>query len=397
MKNSKLDIGLMSGTSLDGVDAALVEISGFGSQAIVNFKHFTSNPFPDEIRKILLKVSSGEPVSSGIISNLNVLLGQIFSQAVLKLCSECHLTVNQIDLIGSHGQTIFHQSEPRKLWGHTVASSLQIGEAAILVEQTGVTVVSDFRPRDLAAGGTGAPLIPYVDFVLFRDPILGRVLLNLGGIANLTILPPKCQSNQIRAFDTGPGNMLIDDLTRHFSQGEKQFDAQGQQASSGKIIVPVLENLLSDPFFKKKPPKSAGREQFGQCYTKRILAMAELAQEKDIICTATELTVRTIADAIFTNSDNTFELNQLIVSGGGVHNTYLIQRLKNLLPHLEIMTTDDFKIPSDAKEAIGFAILANETFEINANNVPSATGATHPVVLGKISYGQNYRKLRGFN
>ena len=167
MKNSKLVIGLMSGTSLDGVDAALVEISGFGSQTIVNFKHFTSNPFPDEIRKILLKVSSGQPVSSGIISNLNVLLGQLFSQAVLKLCSECQLPVNQIDLIGSHGQTIFHQSEPRKLWGHTVSSSLQIGEAAILVEQTGVTVVSDFRPSDLAAGGTGAPLIPYVDFVLF--------------------------------------------------------------------------------------------------------------------------------------------------------------------------------------------------------------------------------------
>ena len=213
MKDSKLVIGLMSGTSLDGVDAALVEISGSGSETFVDFKHFISNPFPDEIRKILLKVSSGQPISSGIISNLNVLLGRLYSKAVLELCSECQLSTNQIDLIGSHGQTIFHQSEPQKLWGQSLTSSFQIGEAAILVEQTGVTVVSDFRPSDLAAGGTGAPLIPYVDFVLFRDHILGRILLNIGGIANITIVG-MYDDNDFLSRDLGPGNCLIDEWVR---------------------------------------------------------------------------------------------------------------------------------------------------------------------------------------
>jgi anhydro-N-acetylmuramic acid kinase len=395
MKDSKLVVGLMSGTSLDGVDAALVRIVRSKEACSLQLRHFISNPYPVEVREVLLGVASGRPVPTGVVSQLGVLLGHLYSQAVKEVCRGGRLPLHQLDLIGSHGQTIFHQSDPSDFCGRQIASTLQIGEAAVLVEETGVTTISDFRPNDMAAGGTGAPLIPLVDFLLFRDLQMGRVLLNLGGIANLTVLPPACEVTQIQAFDSGPGNMVIDALVRRLSQDSKGFDSEGRLARSGNPIAPLLATLLADPYFRRQPPKSAGREQFGEAFVERMLAAAGRSNPADLVCTATELTARTVSDAVLACAKVPFQLDQLIVSGGGVHNAYLMQRLAELLPQQEVVPIDLLGIPSDAKEAIGFALLANETFELAAGNVPSATGARHPVVLGKVTYGNNYGALRG--
>jgi len=394
MKATKLVVGLMSGTSLDGIDAALVEISGAGSETNVEVKHFISNPFPSEVRDVLLGVASGQLVSAGIISQLSVLLGRLYSQAVFQVCQEVRLPVHQLDLIGCHGQTIFHQPDPNPLCGHQITSTLQIGEAAVLAEETGVTTIADFRPSDMAVGGNGAPLIPFVDFVLFRDARLGRVLLNLGGIANITLMPPSCHITEVQAFDSGPGNIVTDALIRHFSQGNQQFDAEGHLARSGRTLSTVLDSLLSDPYFHRHPPKSAGREQFGDAFVKKLLTLAASATIEDLVCTATELTARTVAAAVLQSANSCIQLDQLVVSGGGVHNKHLMQRLKKLLPHVALVPINELGVHSDAKEALGFAILANETFELGTGNLPSVTGARHPVILGKVSYGKNYGKLR---
>ncbi|MCY3758791.1 MAG: anhydro-N-acetylmuramic acid kinase [Acidobacteria bacterium] len=394
MKNPRLAVGLMSGTSLDGVDAALVRIVRSQQDCSVRLKHFITNPYPEEVRRTLLRVASGQPIAAGFISHLGVLLGRLYSEAVKDVCRAAGVPLDRLDLIGSHGQTIFHQSDPGDFCGRQVASTLQIGEAAELVEQTGVTTVSDFRPADMAAGGTGAPLIPLVDFLLFRDPHRGRVLLNLGGIANLTLLPPACGIDDIQAFDSGPGNLVIDALVRRLEADSPGFDAGGRLALSGRPIPALLESLLSDPYFRRTPPKSAGREQFGEAFVERILA-AGSSGAADLVCTAAELTARTVSDAVLGFTETTHNWDRMLVSGGGVHNAYLMQRLQELLPNLEVAPTDSLGIPADAKEAIGFAVLANETLELAAGNVPSATGARHPAILGKVTYGRNYGRLRG--
>ncbi len=395
MKNSRLAVGLMSGTSLDGVDAALVRIVRSGQDCSVQLKHFITNPYPEEVRQALLRVASGRPVAAGFISHLGVLLGGLYAEAVKEVCRVARVPLDRLDLIGSHGQTIFHQSDPGDFCGRQVASTLQIGEAAALVEETGVTTVSDFRPGDMAAGGTGAPLIPLVDFLLFRDPQRGRVLLNLGGIANLTLLPAACGIDEIRAFDSGPGNMVIDALVRRLDADSPGFDAGGRLALAGRPIPALLESLLSDPYFRRTPPKSAGREQFGEAFVERMLAAMPSSGAADLVCTASELTARTVSDAVLSYIETSHRWERMLVSGGGVHNAYLMRRLQELLPNLTVAPTDSLGIPADAKEAIGFAVLANETLELAAGNVPSATGARHPALLGKVTYGRNYGRLRG--
>ena len=397
MKNSKLVVGLMSGTSLDGVDAALVRIVRAEQDCSVQLKHFISTPYPDDVRQALLRVASGQPVAAGFISHLGVLLGRLYARAVKEVCRGVELPLDRLDLVGSHGQTLFHQSDPGDFCGHRVASTLQVGEAAVLAEETGATTVSDFRPADMAAGGTGAPLIPMVDFLLFRDLQRGRVLLNLGGIANLTLLPPACAISEIRAFDSGPGNMVIDALVRRLGADSRGFDRGGRLALSGRPIPALLQSLLADPYFRRKPPKSAGREQFGETFVERMLAAAGPASAPDLVCTAAELTARTAGDAVARFTESSHNWDRLLVSGGGVHNAYLMRRLRELLPDLTVEPTDSLGIPADAKEAIGFAVLANETIELAAGNVPSATGARHPAILGKVTYGRNYRRLRGIS
>ena len=395
MKESRLVVGLMTGTSLDGVDAALVEIIGSGLFTQIKLKHFISVPFDSMVRDELLKVASGKLVSAQTISHLNFLLGILYSEAVFKLCQEARMDIHQLDLIGSHGQTIFHQSEPSLFCGRRIASTLQIGEPSFLAENTGITTISDFRPRDMAAGGKGAPLIPYVDYILFRDLRLGRVLLNIGGIANVTSVPASAKIIQVKAFDTGPGNMVMDALVRRFTEDERKFDHRGDLARSGKVIPALLESLLADPYFALKPPKTAGREQFGEPFVLKLLGHAGSHRFEDLVCTATEVTAQSIARAITGFVLPQAHMDQLIISGGGAHNDFLLQRLLAVLPQLGVSRSDDFRVPADAKEAIGFAILANETLNLHSGNVPSATGARHPVVLGKVVCGNNYKRLGG--
>ena len=395
MNPSHLVIGLMSGTSLDGVDAALVEITGSGEGTRIQLKHFVSVPFASDVQAELLRVASQTPVPAQVISHLNFLLATLYTEAITRLCQEAGIELNQVDLIGSHGQTIFHQSEPAPFCGRMLASTLQIGEGSLLAENTGITTISDFRPRDMAVGGKGAPLIPYVDYLLFRDQQLGRVLLNVGGIANITSLPASAEMEQVTAFDTGPGNMVIDALVRRFTNEEKTYDANGSIAAGGQVITPLLDKLLAHPFFSAHPPKTAGREQFGDPFVRQMLEHGKTARFEDLVCTATELTARSVAAAVtrFVLPDT--RVQQLVVSGGGARNWFLMQRLQTALPDIKVFTSDDLGVPTAAKEAIGFAILANETLHLHASNVPAATGARRPVVLGKVVYGDNYKRLRG--
>ena len=385
----------MSGTSLDGVDAALVEIAGSGEGTRTRLKHFVSVPFANDVQAELLRVASQTPVPAQVISHLNFLLATLYTEAITQLCEEAGIELREVDLIGSHGQTIFHQSEPAPYCGRMLASTLQIGEGSLLAESTGITTISDFRPRDMAAGGKGAPLIPYVDYLLFRDQQLGRVLLNVGGIANITSLPAAATIEQVKAFDTGPGNMVIDALVRRFTNAEKTYDANGSIAAGGQVIVPLLEKLLTDPFLQAHPPKTAGREQFGEAFVQQMLDYSNTSCFEDLVCTATELTARSVAAAVTRFVLAETAVQQLIVSGGGARNAFLMQRLQSALPDIKVLSSDDLGIPTAAKEAIGFAILANETLHLNAGNVPSATGARRPVVLGKVVYGDNYKRLRG--
>jgi len=276
-----------------------------------------------------------------------------------------------------------------------LASTLQIGEGSLLAENTGITTISDFRPRDMEAGGKGAPLIPYVDYLLFKDQHLGRILLNVGGIANITSLPSAATIEQVKAFDTGPGNMVIDALVRRFTNAEKTFDANGLIGGKGQVISPLLENLLTDPFVQAQPPKTAGREQFGEAFVQQMLDYSKNSHFEDLVCTATELTARSVAAAVTRFVLAETAVQQLIVSGGGARNAFLMQRLQSALPDLKVLSSDDLGLPTAAKEAIGFAILANETLHLQPGNVPTATGACHPVVLGKVAYGDNYKQLRG--
>jgi anhydro-N-acetylmuramic acid kinase len=397
MKPSHFVIGLMSGTSLDGVDAALVDIKGSGEETQIQLKHFISVPFAKDVQAELLRVASQTPVAAQVISHLNFLLATLYTEAITRLCQEAGIEQGQVDLIGSHGQTVFHQSEPAPFCGRMLASTLQIGEGSLLAEFTGTTTISDFRPRDMAAGGKGAPLIPYVDYLLFRDQQLGRVLLNVGGIANLTSLPASATMDQVKAFDTGPGNMVIDALVRQFTNDAKTYDSNGSIAAGGQVIAPLLEKLLARPFFSAPPPKTAGREQFGEEFVRLLLDHSKTARFEDLACTATELTARSVAAAVTRFVLRETSVQQLVVSGGGARNGFLMQRLQSALPDIQVLSSDDLGIPTAAKEAIGFAILANETLHLHPGNVPAATGAHHPVVLGKVAYGNNYKRLRGMD
>jgi anhydro-N-acetylmuramic acid kinase len=281
-------------------------------------------------------------------------------------------------LCGVHGQTIFHEGSPVEYLGRRVASTLQIGDPAVLTERTGIWTVSNFRERDIAAGGKGAPLVPYVDYLLFRDRRQPRVALNIGGIANITVIPAGATSQQIVACDTGPGNMVIDALTAKLSDGKHRYDRDGRIARAGAIHEKLLESMLRDPYFALAPPKSAGREQFGQEFASGLIATG--LPLRDLIATATELTARSIAAAIERFAPEPCEV---IASGGGVHNRWLMRRLRELLCGFTLRTSAEFGIDPDAKEAIAFAVLAHEFAVHRPGNLPSATGARRAVLLGR--------------
>lgn len=362
----------MSGTSLDGIDVAIIDIHKKKLSSIA----FHSTPYPKAVREALLSVSNNI-THTATISRLNFLLGALYAEAIHQTCRRKRIPIDTLDLIGLHGQTIFHEGQPVEYLGLRVASTLQIGEAAVVAERTGIPTISNFRERDMAAGGKGAPLVPYVDLLLFRHRRIARIALNIGGIANITVIPASAKPEQIAAFDTGPGNMIIDALVSHKTAGLKRYDRDGRIARASKIHPRMLDAMLSDPYFSLSPPKSAGREQFGHEFSSGLIATG--IPIDDLIATATEFTARSIANAV-----NAYPATkELIASGGGVHNRQIMRRLRELLPHLAIVTTAAHGIDPDAKEAIAFAVLAHEYVHERPANIPSATGARHAAILGK--------------
>ena len=384
---ARLALGLMSGTSMDGVDAALVRLTGSPQQPQVRLLRFVTLPYPAEVRQWIMRVAAGEPTASGEVSQLNFLLGELFANAALRVCRAAHVSPWRVFVIGSHGQTIYHQGMAELIprMGQAVGpNTLQIAEPAVIAERTGVRVVADFRTADIAAGGQGAPLVPMVDYALLRDARKGTVALNIGGIANITVIPAKAKPVDVFGFDTGPGNMVSDALMRHFTRGRESFDAGGRVAALGKVNEPLLADALCHPFFSQLPPKSAGREQFGGDFVEGYFLSRRRARFEDLIRTALELTVRTILDALARFVFPVTKIDRLIVSGGGAHNRTLLKRLAELPPNLKVELSDRYGLPVDAKEAIAFAILADRTVHGLPGNLPSVTGARRAVVLGKI-------------
>lgn len=376
-------IGLMSGTSVDGIDVAVVDIAGEPPHLRVKLRLFETVPFTSEVQAHIFELFRPEATATQV-SQMNVLLGHVFADAVRDVIGRSGLDITDIMFIASHGQTVCHYPIPEPIAGYAIASTLQIGEAAVIAEQTGRPVIADFRVRDLAAGGQGAPLVPFVDQLLFNSPGKGRILANIGGIANLTVLP--ADGSAPVAFDTGPGNMIIDGLVQRLTNGLQRYDRDGEYALAGQVVESYLARWLAEPYFAEQPPKSTGRELFGAAC---VEAWWQEGQQlglsaPDLIATATAFTVRTFADAIkrFVLPHTT--VDELIIGGGGSYNPALIQGIRQELPQLRVLTQEATGIPSDAKEAVAFAVLGYECWHHRPNNLPSATGARRPVVLGKI-------------
>ena len=371
--------GLISGTSVDGIDVAIVDISGAGARTKLRLLAFRTVPYPPRVRRALLAACNARSISVGEISQLNFLIGRLFGEAVTKVCGRARIPLDSLDLIGSHGQTIYHQGRATDAHGVRVASTLQIGEPAMIAELTGVTTIADFRTADMAAGGLGAPLVPFMDYILYRHPRRGRAALNIGGLANVTLIPPGARPEDVLALDTGPGNMVMDALVEHETGGRERFDRGGRVAARGRVSEPLLKRLLRHRYFAQPAPKTAGREEFGREFVAQLLK--EKLPPEDLLATAAALTAGSIAGAIRRFARG--PVHDLVVSGGGAHNAFLMRRLSDALPGVRRMTAEDFGIPGDAKEAILFAILAFHTSRKIPSNIPTATGARHPAVLGK--------------
>jgi len=386
---SRWAVGLISGTSMDGIDAALVSLGGPAAHPEVRLRAFRTIPYPAEIRHALMRVACGSATTAGEISRLNFILGERFAAAALAVCRMGGVSPQRLWVIGSHGQTIYHQGPARRsrAAGNAphVASTLQISEPSVIAEETGAPVVADFRTADMAAGGHGAPLAPMVDYLLLRDAKRGVVALNLGGIANVTVLPRGAKLKDVFGFDTGPGNMVIDSLVSHFTQGRKRYDAGGRWATRGEVREDLLTGMLALPFFKQSPPKSAGREQFGLEFVARYFLRQKGQTAENLLRTATEFTARSVADALRRFVIPRAPIQRLVVSGGGAHNRLLLSRLGELLPGVEVRLSDEFGLPVDAKEAIAFAVLADRTLRGLPGNLFAVTGARHAVILGKVS------------
>lgn len=383
-KEPRIIIGLMSGTSADGVDASIAGIEGHSRESRVKLIYHYHYEYPVEIKGLIHNLFDIENANIPLLSNVNFLLGEIFAKVALEAIKEAGLSRDSIDLIASHGQTIFHFPYPQELGGFQIRSTLQIGEGAVIAERTGITTICDFRVRDMAVGGQGAPLVPFADWILFTSSSVNRGVLNIGGIANVTIIPKDADIDDVIAFDTGPGNMVIDEIVRIISGGRLNFDINGDIARRGNISKELLEAALLHPYFHMAPPKTTGREVFGKAFASAFYQKGKTLglKDEDIVATATALTATTIAHSICQ-----FEIDELIIGGGGAYNSYLIEMLNGLLPEIKIKTHEDFGIPNQAKEALAFAILANEVVFNSPNNVPRATGARKRVVLGKIVPG----------
>ena len=381
--------GVMSGTSADGINVALVRID---SPARPRSRHrlrlkllgHSEFPYPEDVRSLILSAMNSTRASVADLARLNFLLGELYADAVIATQRRFR---SKAQLVGCHGQTLYHQGENASFLQRKLAATWQSGEGAVIAARVGVPVVSDFRPADIAAGGKGAPLVPFLDFLLYRDTRVSRIVQNIGGIANLTAIPAGATAKQVIAFDTGPGNMVIDAVTEQLFH--TPFDKDGRIAASGKVIESVIADILQHSFFRRRPPRTAGREEFGREFTRALIARCGGANSRDVVATATALTARSIADAI-----RRFVLigrrsyRDFIVSGGGLRNATLMAMLANeLLPlGLQLHSSDEFGLPAEAKEAVAFAVLAYQTWHRRPSNIPAATGARRTAILGKISY-----------
>jgi len=386
--------GVMSGTSADGIDVAIVRIRGRGLRSRLELLAHNHTSYPSRVRRAVLAAMNAPSASVADLSRLNFLLGELYAGAVATAQKRARL---ECELVGCHGQTLYHQGSAAPFLGHRIACTWQAGESAVIAAKLGIPVVADFRPADMAAGGKGAPLVPFLDYVLYRDARVGRIVQNIGGIANLTAIPvganPENRAPQVWrfsrpgsviAFDTGPGNMVIDAVTDQlFGQ---PYDRNGRLAAKGTPIQDALRKLLQHPFLRQKPPKTAGREEFGREFVSQFLRLCGRADKHDIVATATALTARSIAAAVEKFVLPAGNFREFIVSGGGTKNTTLMRMLREELVGLRVRTSDEFGLPSEAKEAAAFALLAYETWQRRPANIPSATGAKRPAILGKISY-----------
>jgi anhydro-N-acetylmuramic acid kinase len=383
-----LVMGMMSGTSADGIDVALAEVHGAPPKLRTRLVAHASRRMPDALRKEVLRVGEGAACTAGEVSQLNFRLGMAFAEAAVSACREFRVALSRVELIGSHGQTIFHQGTPVSFWGRSTASTLQIGEPSVIAAETRIPTVGDFRVADMAVGGQGAPLVPSADYLLYADENVGRVSLNLGGIGNLTVLPAGAKPSQVVAFDTGPGNMLMDALVWHFSRKKQRFDRGARLARQGQTNAKVLKELLRDPFLRLGPPKSTGREYYGRAYFQELLRLGKKfdAGPNDLIRTTTEFTVASVVDALKRFVLKKTKVQQLIVSGGGAKNPLIMAQLAVALTPMEVMASSKLGVPVEAKEAYAFALLAYETWKRRPGNLPSATGAERAVVLGKVCF-----------
>ncbi len=380
--------GVMSGTSADGIDVAIVRITGEKLKLRLKLLAHKHTAYPQAVRTAILNAMNATQMSVADLSRLNFLLGELYSEAIRK--TRASSGIRRLDLVGCHGQTLYHQGDVAKFLGRKIACTWQTGEGSVIAARLDVPVVSDFRPADMAAEGKGAPLVPLLDYALFRHARVGRILQNIGGIANLTAISAGAKPNSVIAFDTGPGNMVIDQLMQQFYG--KSYDHNGTIAAEGNVLQAVLEELLRNRYFGLKPPKTAGREEFGREYADQVVRLCKDARPQDIIATATALTAKSISQSIqqfvLTQGDNRANFRDYIVSGGGAENRTLVKMLSQEVSKmgLTLKKLDDFHLPAQAKEAVAFALLAYQTWRREPGNVPSATGAKRAAVLGKISY-----------
>lgn len=373
-------VGLMSGTSLDGIDAALVEIDDFGKKTKIKLIEFITTSIPLDVKDEIKRACSEEQSSVDLICSLNFKLGYLFAEATKNVCNKAGITLENLDFIASHGQTIYHLPKSRDSF---IPSTLQIGEPAIIAYETGVKVVSNFRVMDMASGGEGAPLVPYSEYIIYGSDEENIALQNIGGIGNVTVIPKGGEINSIFAFDTGPGNMIIDEVCQRLFK--LNYDEDGKIAANGEIQNDILDDLMSHSYINAFPPKTTGREEFGQQFVDELLKKYNNKKPEDILSTVTMFTAKSIAVNYKNFIMNKVNLNKVIIGGGGAHNKTLLSYLKNELPNVSIVTQDDIGLSSDAKEAIAFVILGNETLNNNFSNVPSATGAKEKVILGNIT------------
>ena len=376
-----LAVGLMSGTSLDGVDTVLCEISGQDESTKVKQLYFKTYDIPESLRTKIRKCCSRELIPVDLICSLNFELGYLFADAVKSLCKDANVKLEDLSFVASHGQTIFHIP---KAYADYVPSTLQIGEAAIIANECKTKVISNFRVMDMAVGGEGAPLVPYSETLLYSEEDQAVALQNIGGIGNVTVLPKKGDTKKVIAFDTGPGNMMIDEAVRTFYG--KKYDTDGYYARQGNLIPSLAEELKEHPYFNLEIPKTTGREMFGEHFTKSILEKYHSCEPNDLIHTFTWFTAYSIAYHYKKYLISEYGLKKCIIGGGGAYNSYLLELIRNEMPEVTVMTQEEHGFPSEAKEALAFVILGNQTYHRSPSNVPSATGAKKSVILGQITY-----------